>query len=70
MLGRLNEERNKALDSRYDHPTAFGLPVIVILDAGDKRRTAAGPPPCAEKLTRKKGDEVQTLGLTRKDLLT
>lgn len=35
----VNKDHNKALDTRYDHPTAFGLPVIVVLDAEGRRLT-------------------------------
>ncbi len=39
VLIDVNKGHNKAIDSKYSHPTAFGLPVIVILDADGKQLT-------------------------------
>ena len=39
VLVDVNQGHNKDLDARYGHPTRFGLPVIVILDATGKRLT-------------------------------
>jgi len=35
----VNEEHNKAIDTKYGHPTRFGLPVIVVLDSDGKQLT-------------------------------
>jgi thiol:disulfide interchange protein len=35
----VNKEHNKDVDTKYGHPTRFGLPVIVVLDADGKQLT-------------------------------
>ena len=35
----VNKEHNKEVDTKYGHPTRFGLPAIVILDSGGKQLT-------------------------------
>ena len=35
----VNEAHNKDIDTKYGHPTRFGLPVIVLLDADGKQLT-------------------------------
>ena len=39
VLIDVNKEHNKDMDTKYDHPTQFGLPVIVVLDADGKQLT-------------------------------
>lgn len=39
VLIDVNEGHNKEIDKRYDHPTRFGLPVIVIVDQEGKPLT-------------------------------
>jgi thiol:disulfide interchange protein len=36
VLIDVNKDHNKGVDARYDHPTRFGLPALVILDADGK----------------------------------
>lgn len=35
----VNKEHNKDVDTKYGHPTRFGLPVIVVLDNNGKQLT-------------------------------
>jgi len=35
----VNKDHNKAVDQKYGHPTQFGLPVLVVLDASGKLLT-------------------------------
>lgn len=35
----VNKDHNKDIDTKYGHPTQFGLPVIVVLDADGKQLT-------------------------------
>jgi hypothetical protein len=39
VLVDVNKEHNKVVDTKYGHPTRFGLPVIVVLDADGKMLT-------------------------------
>jgi thiol:disulfide interchange protein len=39
VLVDVNEEHNKDVDTKYGHPTRFGLPVLVVLDADGKPLT-------------------------------
>lgn len=41
----VNKEHNKDVDTKYGHPTRFGLPVIVVLDADGKQLTTQGTGP-------------------------
>jgi thiol:disulfide interchange protein len=39
VLIDVNKGRNKDIDTKYGHPTRFGLPAIVVLDADGKQLT-------------------------------
>lgn len=39
VLIDVNQEHNQDVDTKYGHPTRFGLPVIVVLDADGKPLT-------------------------------
>ncbi len=39
VLIDVDKEHNKDTDTKYEHPTRFGLPAIVVLDAGGKQLT-------------------------------
>lgn len=39
VLIDVNKGHNQTTDSKYDHPTRFGLPAIVVLDADGKQLT-------------------------------
>ena len=39
VLVDVNKDHNKDIDTKYGHPTQFGLPVIVVLDADGKQLT-------------------------------
>jgi thiol:disulfide interchange protein len=39
VLIDVNNEHNKDVDTKYGHPTQFGLPAIVVLDADGKQLT-------------------------------
>jgi thiol:disulfide interchange protein len=42
VLIDVNGEHNQTVDLKYGHPTKFGIPAIVVLDADGKRLTTNG----------------------------